>query len=349
MLDPVIYSTETNGSKSYPVLIDTFRVVIISRKKAFPFSKTVLSNTYSLYAFVLYILLSYLGRKLILEDRSTPSFCELALSVLYESTGQTIQQHHQFYFLNVARIFYHFFIYVTSIYGVAVMTVQMASGGFGPQISKLSSIRDSNIEVVFVNAFHREYPGLFDLVEDRLGTPNEMSVLEIKVKFVTDCSTFAVAINDRSIRVFRDFQLPERMIYVVPESFGKSLITQHKYKSNDNLVFWTISGLLFSALIFNPDSMFTNRVDTLLFRLKEIGLSMTQDGWVSTKNMLMFFTEMNTDDFTIISFDSFFTIILSYFIVLVFIFCFGFIGELMHCHWQKKRPKGTLWNILNRK
>lgn len=95
--------------------------------------------------------------------------------------------------------------------------------------------------------------------------------------------------------------------------------------------------------------MFTNRVDTLLFRLKEIGLGMTQDGWVSTKNMLIYFTEMNTDDFTIISFDSFFTIILAYFIVLVFIFCFGFIGELMHCHWQKKRPKGTLWNILNRK
>lgn len=214
--------TATNRSRLYPVIIETYRAVIIQPKRQFRVDKMMsLGNAYFLIGFSAYLMFSYIVRKLLFEDPTITSFFSYALQVLYETAGVASLQQHHLLSVYIVKAFYCFFVYIYFVTCTGRIVSLMSSAARTPKITSLDTIKYSDMDIILSVPFHLGHPGLIDLVRERLREPLQITSQEVKEKIQTTDREFVAIINDKSARAFLENMLPDQRYYLVTETLGE--------------------------------------------------------------------------------------------------------------------------------
>lgn len=212
----------TNRSRLYPVIIETYRAVVIQPKRQFRVDKMMsLENSYFLFGFSAYLMFTYIVRKLLFEDRTITSFFSYALHLLYETAGVASPQHHHFLSVNIVKGFYCFFVYIYFVTCTGRLVSLMSSAARTPRITSLDTIKYSDMDIVLSVPFHLGHPGLIDLVRERLREPLQITSQKVKQKIQTTDREFVAIFNDQSARSFLANTLPDQRYYLVKETLGE--------------------------------------------------------------------------------------------------------------------------------
>lgn len=164
--------------------------------------------------FLAYFIFSYIGRKFLLDDQTTPSFTRLGLTIFYETTGVQVQQHNRFLLINIAKAFYFFYIYVYFAFTSGKLIALMTDSAEDPRITEKSD-KDN----VLIVPYHYSFPQLKELTRDLIREPIKITYEELQRK--QDLNSIAAVYNDRTVQGFRTYKHASRDYFIVSETFGE--------------------------------------------------------------------------------------------------------------------------------
>lgn len=333
-MDPRIYSVTSKNSvysQLYPIGVDNFRVIIIRPVKQLNFKRffVVLEFRYVLVGFVIYFSFIYLARKYILEDRSTPRCWGLAFSLLMETAaGQGNRQHHYFLSTNIAMIFYYFFMYVYCGYTTGRVIALMTDSAIEGRLTSLSSVRESNMELIITQAINYTYPQLHGLAEEFLRPLTVETGPNLIKSFHSNKDHFGVIFNGQAVQHLHAPQLTRRY-YLVKESMSEysqmvpNIITILSY----HIIYCT--GTILYTYYIRRDSVFQERIEQLVSRHRETGIPTKHTEWCTMKTNENFVKLLTPNDFTEIKFETFVQLMHFYIWGLLAI-CIVFVVELTY-------------------
>lgn len=223
-IDEVQYGGPTEFNKLYPVVIDTFRLVIIQHQRQFKMDTMfTLLDIYIFFGFSVYLMFSYIVRKLLFEEQDVPHFLCLAVKVLYVPSGLARSQHHRYLSLNIATAFYYFYAYVHFVSYSAQFTSLLTNSRHDPRITRLNTIRHSKHDIYVTASLLQSHPNIDKLVIERLREPIQITTEELQQKMKTTDRDFVVIYNDHSFRAILSNMENAQKYYYVSETFGESI------------------------------------------------------------------------------------------------------------------------------
>lgn len=221
--DIVNFNTCRNYSFLYPIVVDTFRVVMIPprRNRILRHLKRI-SNKEVLFVVVIYLTFLYIARNLILEDPDALSFPSLIISVLYEATGRPAQQQHRYFCTSIARGFYFFYIFIQYVLLSSRIIALLTNSVVHPDVKDLKTIQQKHWDVVLTVPYHQEFPQLIGLTRSLLREPIQLTHADLQARLLGNDEVFAVIYSDNSVRAFVGNYLQGRDYKLVAETFGKT-------------------------------------------------------------------------------------------------------------------------------
>lgn len=202
--------------------IDTFRVAIILPKRQFTVDKifTIIDNFY-LFGFGAYVIFSYIGRKLIFEDPTAPSFLGLLSEIFFEMLGQSARQPPRRISICISKGVYYFFVYIYCVVYTGRIFALMSNCMAEKPVSSLRTINDSHLDIVLTAPILQRFPEVYDLVVQRMREPVTLTPREFEARIATDQDVFATIFTQSSLRRRDSIALQSRGYRLVRERFGK--------------------------------------------------------------------------------------------------------------------------------
>lgn len=223
-IDYIPYQDQTDHHKKlYPLLVDTFRAVVVQPKTKFRVWDIFGRRDYQFFCgFLAYFLFHLIvGRFLFVDPRHRPGFFELTYSIFCETLGQRRHRTSPFVSVNFVTGFYCYFIYFWHIVATGYIIASMTNSRNEMHMQRLRMIKECDMDVVVTTQFNQQYPQGSSLVEHYLRKPIVLTTRGLHWKLKNDEKDFVVVFNDNAVRTFLANYLQERKWYLVKETFGE--------------------------------------------------------------------------------------------------------------------------------
>lgn len=179
-----------------------------------------LADIHFFFGFSVYLVFSYIVRKLLFEEQNVPHFLCLGVQLLHIPSGLARSQHHRYLSLNIATAFYYFYVYVYYVSYSAQFTALLTNSRHDPRITRLNTIRHSMHDIYVTASLLHNYPDVHKLIREQLREPIEITKEELQEKMKSTYRDFVVIFNDHSFRASLANMENAQKYYYVSETFG---------------------------------------------------------------------------------------------------------------------------------
>lgn len=165
-LDMMPIERNSTYTKLYPVMLDTFRVVIVQKPKTM-FNITRMFGAEEICFWVgtiLYFCFNILAEKVLhRKGKKARTLYKIWCDVMDETSSQKLS-HFGSLSVNLARSFFLIFVYVNYVTLMGKFIAFLTNSTTDPHITSLSTITNSSMDIVIPSALLIKYPNLTDLV-----------------------------------------------------------------------------------------------------------------------------------------------------------------------------------------
>lgn len=215
--------TPRNITQLYPIITDTFRVVVVLPKRQIGSHRIIswYDLVFVLFGLTVYISCCHIGRNLILGDETAPSVYGLIQEAIFGMAALTTPKMPRFMFVFLAKMFYYFIFFGYSVATIGRLIAIMTNSVVPERVLYLNAVKYCDDDILVSTTTQATYPYLVDQVKERLRDPVVLNQTQLEKRIKEDRGRLYIVLNDYNMRRFLARHLQNRKYCLVRETFGK--------------------------------------------------------------------------------------------------------------------------------